>query len=116
MMLPRAGQARGMFIQTQNTPNPLSLMFLPGKSVMEVGEVLRTINEVITVFLMPSTASVYAEWEQRVPKCSGGHELPPCQAPICDRWGDGGFLRRRVHHCHQKGGSFLTSLMPTSMK
>ena len=27
--------ARGMFIQTQNTPNPASLMFLPGVSVME---------------------------------------------------------------------------------
>lgn len=26
-----------MFIQTQSTPNPLSLMFYPGKSVMEVG-------------------------------------------------------------------------------
>ena len=31
------GQARGMFIQTQNTPNPQSLMFMPGKSVLEVG-------------------------------------------------------------------------------
>ncbi|XP_009386746.2 nifU-like protein 4, mitochondrial isoform X1 [Musa acuminata AAA Group] len=30
-------QRRGMFIQTQSTPNPLSLMFYPGKSVMEVG-------------------------------------------------------------------------------
>lgn len=26
-----------MFIQTQSTPNPSSLMFYPGKSVMEVG-------------------------------------------------------------------------------
>jgi len=26
-----------MFIQTQSTPNPLSLMFYPGKPVMEVG-------------------------------------------------------------------------------
>jgi len=26
-----------MFIQTQPTPNPLSLMFVPGKTVMEVG-------------------------------------------------------------------------------
>ncbi|XXG64998.1 hypothetical protein AAC387_Pa05g2808 [Persea americana] len=31
------GQKRGMFIQTQPTPNPLSLMFYPGKPVMEVG-------------------------------------------------------------------------------
>ena len=27
-----------MFIQTQNTPNPQSLMFLPGRSVYEVGQ------------------------------------------------------------------------------
>uniref|UniRef100_A0A0C9RHP7 TSA: Wollemia nobilis Ref_Wollemi_Transcript_20971_1147 transcribed RNA sequence n=1 Tax=Wollemia nobilis TaxID=56998 RepID=A0A0C9RHP7_9CONI len=31
------GQRRSMFIQTQSTPNPLSLMFNPGKPVMEVG-------------------------------------------------------------------------------
>uniref|UniRef100_A0A0D9ZUF4 Scaffold protein Nfu/NifU N-terminal domain-containing protein n=1 Tax=Oryza glumipatula TaxID=40148 RepID=A0A0D9ZUF4_9ORYZ len=31
------GQKRGMFIQTQSTPNPQSLMFYPGKPVMEVG-------------------------------------------------------------------------------
>ncbi|KAG8067230.1 hypothetical protein GUJ93_ZPchr0005g15952 [Zizania palustris] len=31
------GQRRGMFIQTQSTPNPQSLMFYPGKPVMEVG-------------------------------------------------------------------------------
>lgn len=31
------GQRRTMFIQTQSTPNPLSLMFHPGKPVMEVG-------------------------------------------------------------------------------
>lgn len=30
-------QSRSMFIQTQSTPNPLSLMFYPGKPVMEVG-------------------------------------------------------------------------------
>mmetsp|Transcript_10272 Transcript_10272/g.22035 ORF Transcript_10272/g.22035 Transcript_10272/m.22035 type:complete len:310 (-) Transcript_10272:367-1296(-) len=32
-----AGQRRGMFIQTQPTPNPQSLMFQPGKPVMENG-------------------------------------------------------------------------------
>ncbi|KAK9061340.1 hypothetical protein SSX86_018520 [Deinandra increscens subsp. villosa] len=31
------GQKRTMFIQTQSTPNPQSLMFYPGKPVMEVG-------------------------------------------------------------------------------
>ncbi|KAG0497283.1 hypothetical protein HPP92_001974 [Vanilla planifolia] len=31
------GQKRSMFIQTQSTPNPSSLMFYPGKQVMEVG-------------------------------------------------------------------------------
>uniref|UniRef100_A0ACD5TX27 Uncharacterized protein n=1 Tax=Avena sativa TaxID=4498 RepID=A0ACD5TX27_AVESA len=31
------GQKRTMFIQTQATPNPQSLMFHPGKPVMEVG-------------------------------------------------------------------------------
>ncbi|RDX73378.1 NifU-like protein 4, mitochondrial [Mucuna pruriens] len=31
------GQRRSMFIQTQGTPNPWSLMFYPGKPVMEVG-------------------------------------------------------------------------------
>lgn len=30
-------QKRTMFIQTQPTPNPTSLMFLPGKSIMESG-------------------------------------------------------------------------------
>ena len=30
-------QIRNMFIQTQPTPNPSSLMFLPGKQVMETG-------------------------------------------------------------------------------
>ncbi|XAR64948.1 hypothetical protein NMG60_11008853 [Bertholletia excelsa] len=32
-----AGQKRTMFIQTQSTPNPSSVMFYPGKTVMEVG-------------------------------------------------------------------------------
>ncbi|KAG2500911.1 hypothetical protein HYH03_001670 [Edaphochlamys debaryana] len=32
-----AGTSRGMFIQTQPTPNPNSLMFVPGKQVMESG-------------------------------------------------------------------------------
>ncbi|KAL5974649.1 nifU-like protein [Asimina triloba] len=32
-----SGQKRSMFIQTQSTPNPSSLMFYPGKPVMEVG-------------------------------------------------------------------------------
>ncbi|XP_073124604.1 nifU-like protein 4, mitochondrial [Henckelia pumila] len=31
------GQRRSMFIQTQTTPNPSSLMFHPGKPVMEAG-------------------------------------------------------------------------------
>lgn len=31
-----AGQRRSMFIQTQPTPNPQSLIFLPGRPVMEV--------------------------------------------------------------------------------
>ena len=31
------GHQRSMFIQVQNTPNPHSLMFYPGKPVMEVG-------------------------------------------------------------------------------
>ncbi|NP_001131382.2 NifU-like protein 4, mitochondrial [Zea mays] len=31
------GQKRTMFIQTQSTPNPQSLMFYPGKPVMEIG-------------------------------------------------------------------------------
>lgn len=32
-----AVQRRTMFIQTQSTPNPSSLMFSPGKPVMEMG-------------------------------------------------------------------------------
>ncbi|RVW36970.1 NifU-like protein 4, mitochondrial [Vitis vinifera] len=39
MMLLCSGQRRTMFIQTQSTPNPASLMFYPGKPVMEVGSV-----------------------------------------------------------------------------
>ncbi|CAL9131051.1 unnamed protein product, partial [Musa textilis] len=31
------GQRRSLFIETQSTPNPLSLMFYPGHPVMEVG-------------------------------------------------------------------------------
>ncbi|KAL7147154.1 hypothetical protein ABFS83_06G088800 [Erythranthe nasuta] len=31
------GQRRSMFIQTQSTPNPASLMFYPGKPVLETG-------------------------------------------------------------------------------
>ncbi|XP_021771143.1 nifU-like protein 4, mitochondrial [Chenopodium quinoa] len=34
---PFLGQRRTMFIQTQPTPNPASLMFYPGKPVMEIG-------------------------------------------------------------------------------
>ncbi|PIA59000.1 hypothetical protein AQUCO_00400095v1 [Aquilegia coerulea] len=34
---PFGGQKRSMFIQTEPTPNPSSLMFRPGKPVMEVG-------------------------------------------------------------------------------
>ncbi|XP_050281746.1 nifU-like protein 4, mitochondrial [Quercus robur] len=34
---PFSGQRRNMFIQTQSTPNPSSLMFYPGKPVMDVG-------------------------------------------------------------------------------
>uniref|UniRef100_A0A2N9GG22 Scaffold protein Nfu/NifU N-terminal domain-containing protein n=1 Tax=Fagus sylvatica TaxID=28930 RepID=A0A2N9GG22_FAGSY len=34
---PFGGQRRTMFIQTQSTPNPASLMFYPGKPVMDVG-------------------------------------------------------------------------------
>ncbi|KAG2672383.1 hypothetical protein I3760_13G037800 [Carya illinoinensis] len=34
---PSGGQTRTMFIQTQSTPNPSSLMFYPGKPVMEIG-------------------------------------------------------------------------------
>ncbi|KAE8021966.1 hypothetical protein FH972_007809 [Carpinus fangiana] len=34
---PFGGQRRTMFIQTQSTPNPSSLMFHPGEPVMEVG-------------------------------------------------------------------------------
>lgn len=37
MSISSAGQKRSMFIQTQSTPNPSSLMFYPGKPVMEVG-------------------------------------------------------------------------------
>jgi NFU1 iron-sulfur cluster scaffold homolog, mitochondrial len=31
-------QSRNMFIQTQDTPNPDSLKFLPGKTVLEKGD------------------------------------------------------------------------------
>ncbi|KAL3649942.1 NifU-like protein 4, mitochondrial [Castilleja foliolosa] len=34
---PFQGQRRSMFIQTQSTPNPASLMFYPGKPVMDTG-------------------------------------------------------------------------------
>lgn len=37
LRLPTALQRRSMFIQTQSTPNPNSMMFLPGGKVMEEG-------------------------------------------------------------------------------
>ena len=37
MMMTQNQQKRSMFIQTQPTPNPTSLMFLPGKPVLETG-------------------------------------------------------------------------------
>ena len=39
LCLLRAAQRRGMFIQMQPTPNPASMMFLPGQAVMEVRRV-----------------------------------------------------------------------------
>lgn len=36
-------QQRGMFIQTSTTPNPASLMFLPGAKVMEVARLFYTV-------------------------------------------------------------------------
>ena len=33
---PHSWQRRGLFIQTQPTPNPASLMFMPGSPVMQV--------------------------------------------------------------------------------
>jgi hypothetical protein len=33
-------QRRSMFIQTSTTPNPASLMFIPGEKVMEVSTCL----------------------------------------------------------------------------
>jgi hypothetical protein len=33
-------QVRSMFVQTQETPNPASMMFLPGEKVMEVDHML----------------------------------------------------------------------------
>jgi hypothetical protein len=36
-------QVRGMFIQTQPTPNPQSLMFVPGKQVLEVSEPVQNV-------------------------------------------------------------------------
>eukprot|EP00955_Chlamydomonas_euryale_P088883 364418-Chlamydomonas_euryale.AAC.24 len=50
-----AGQKRGMFIQTQSTPNPQSLMFLPGKTVMEVrvafADVMRVPSAIAVIIL-----------------------------------------------------------------
>lgn len=37
LILSSTGQRRTMFIQTQSTPNPVSLMFYPGRPVMETG-------------------------------------------------------------------------------
>jgi len=37
LRLPTMLQRRSMFIQTQSTPNPNSMMFLPGGKVMEEG-------------------------------------------------------------------------------
>lgn len=42
------GQVRSMFIQTQPTPNPQSLIFLPGRPVMEVsGPTYEQMNKAI---------------------------------------------------------------------
>ncbi|KFK39411.1 hypothetical protein AALP_AA3G241400 [Arabis alpina] len=52
------GQRRTMFIQTQSTPNPSSLMFYPGKPVMEVGSA--DFPNVRSALNSPLAKSIYA--------------------------------------------------------
>ncbi|CAA7013204.1 unnamed protein product [Microthlaspi erraticum] len=52
------GQRRTMFIQTQSTPNPSSLMFYPGKPVMEVGSA--DFPNVRSALGSPLAKSIYA--------------------------------------------------------
>lgn len=46
-------QRRGMFIQTQSTPNPNSLMFQPGRDVMEGAVSARILNMLFSVSSLP---------------------------------------------------------------
>ncbi|KAL1197398.1 NifU-like protein 4 [Cardamine amara subsp. amara] len=52
------GQRRTMFIQTQSTPNPSSLMFYPGKPVMEVGSA--DFPNVRSALASPLAKSIYS--------------------------------------------------------
>lgn len=97
-----------MFIQTQTTPNPLSLMFVPGKPVMEVCD--RTIRGLVFRWALSTTpwvlleghmpAYMYAvhawathcsllhpclctEREPRLPQRARRHGFPPGEAPVC---------------------------------
>ncbi|XP_074585265.1 nifU-like protein 4, mitochondrial isoform X2 [Curcuma longa] len=50
-------ERRSMFIQTQSTPNPLSLMFYPGKPVMEIGS--SDFPSVRTAMISPLAKSLF---------------------------------------------------------
>ena len=58
-----------MFIQTQNTPNPQSLMFMPGRSVLEV-------NWLAAGSLLTGTDTSYTGRERSISIC---HFMPPQQ-------------------------------------
>lgn len=88
--VPGVQQRRSMFIQTQPTPNPSSMMFLPGKPVMEVGlDVVHlslqyghipqslSVSFMCIVLSCASAADTHvaAEWKHAFFKCSRVNEV-----------------------------------------
>jgi len=120
-----------MFIQTQQTPNPSSLMFMPGTAVMEVCQCLlsscrqarrstkltalqRVCQHVARSMLHQSLMcaakqllTMYfwpAERQRRVPFPAGGDGVAARQAPVRHRRGDlRGFL---LSNCQDVSAAF----------
>ena len=108
-------QQRGMFIQTQGTPNPSSMMFLPGKQVMEVTRLPSVAALTASALREGCTALAshnqhayrfawHAEWECAVHHAAGVPAVTPCPKAVSDRWGHQCVLWLRLCHCDQERG------------
>ena len=73
-------QRRGMFIQTQATPNPSSLMFLPGQPVLEGGGASKSFTSAREAMASPLAKKLFQI--DGVTQVGGGG--------VCGGWGGGG--------------------------